>query len=152
MAELKEKLLHLLKENNTPHGIALGTALGVFISTLPVYGLHTALVVIAAVVVPRANKLAILLGTNFSIPPTLPFITWGGYEVGRRVLSKDYAPLNLAYFHHFTFKKLGEFYYPLFVGSVIMGLVFSVVTYAVTLYISTKIKEKRERRDKDTPV
>jgi len=110
------------------------------------------LVVIVAVVVPRANKLAILLGTNFSIPPTLPFITWGGYEVGRRVISKDYAPLNLTYFQHFTFKRLGEFYYPLFVGSVIMGLGFALITYFVTLYISGKIKEKRERRDKNTPI
>jgi uncharacterized protein (TIGR03546 family) len=152
MSAVKEKLLHLLKENNTPHGIALGAALGVFISTLPVYGLHTALVVIVAVIVPRANKLAILLGTNFSIPPTLPFITWGGYEVGRRVLNKDYAPLNLAYFQHFTFKKIGEFYYPLLVGSVIMGMVFAAITYLVTLYISSKIKEQRERRDKGTQI
>ena len=152
MAAVREKLLHLLKDNNTPQGIALGTALGVFISTLPVYGLHTALVVIVAVIVPRANKLAILLGTNFSIPPTLPFITWGGYEVGRRVLNKDYAPLNMNYFQHFTFKKLGEFYYPLLVGSVIMGMVCAVITYFITLYISGKIKEKRERRDKDTQI
>jgi uncharacterized protein len=152
MSAVKEKLLHLLKENNTPQGIALGAALGVFISTLPVYGLHTALVVIAAVIVPRANKLAILLGTNFSIPPTLPFITWGGYEVGRRVLNRDYAPLNLAYFQHFTFKKLGEFYYPLLVGSVIMGMVFAAIAYFITLYISGKIEAKRERRDKDTQI
>ena len=145
MPGVKEKLLHLIKANGTPRGIALGVALGVFIATLPVYGLHTVMVILCAVIVPQANKLAILLGTNFSIPPTLPFITWAGYDMGRVILRKNYAPLNLEYFRHFNFKNIGDFYYPLFIGSLALGVVCAAIFYFVTLHCVKRIKEKRAR-------
>ena len=68
------------------------------------------------------------------------------------VLALEKTVCSLSQSGHFTFKKLGEFYYPLLVGSVIMGMVCAVITYFITLYISGKIKEKRERRDKDTQI
>ncbi|MDD5060180.1 MAG: DUF2062 domain-containing protein, partial [Candidatus Omnitrophica bacterium] len=75
---LKEKILKLLKFNNTPQEIALGVGIGAFIAIMPVYGLHTVLVIIAALLIPRVNKIALLIGTNVSLPPTVPFITWIG--------------------------------------------------------------------------
>jgi len=48
---------------------------------MPLYGFHTLLCVIFAFLIPRANKIAILIGTNISLPPTVPFITWTGYNI-----------------------------------------------------------------------
>ncbi|MBF0533156.1 MAG: DUF2062 domain-containing protein, partial [Candidatus Omnitrophica bacterium] len=59
--ELKTKLAAILKSNTLPEEIALGVAIGVFISILPLYGLHTLLVVIAALLIRKSNKLAILI-------------------------------------------------------------------------------------------
>ena len=84
--EIIAVLVGALKEHPDPHGIALGVAIGSFIGILPLYGLHTVLCVIALFLIPRANKLAILVGTNISLPPTIATITWTAYDIGRLLL------------------------------------------------------------------
>lgn len=74
---IKQRFLALLKMHNSPREIALGVSLGVFIGVTPLYGFHTLLVILFALAVKKANKIAILIGTNISIPPTMPFLTWG---------------------------------------------------------------------------
>ena len=139
-----EKLKHLACSNRSPGQVALGVGIGVFICTLPVYGLHTLLLVAFAFMVPRANKLAMFIGTNFSLPVTLPFITWCGYEIGRYVLPRDYPPLSWDYFRHFDFKLIGDFYGPLFVGSVILGVICGCFFFVVT-YIGMKVFLSRKK-------
>ena len=129
---LKERTLALLKLNNTPQEIALGVAIGVFIAILPLYGLHTIMVVMAALLVKRANKIAMLLGTNISLPPSVPFITWAGYSIGRWVLASHDPALSWSAFRGFTYKKFLDHYYPLFVGSYILGLACAVIFYFLT--------------------
>jgi len=122
-------LIALLKLHNSPHDIALGVAVGVFICVLPVYGLHTILAVLAAVLIKQTNKFAILAGTSFSIPPTVPFITWAGYELGRLALGGDYPPFCRETFRHFSYATFWKIYYPLFVGSMMLGLILSILFY-----------------------
>lgn len=126
---LKERILALLKLNNTPQEIALGTAIGVFIGVTPLYGLHTALFVIAALLIRRANKIAILVGTNISLPPTVPFITWAGYSIGRWAVASNDPALSWSTFRGFTYAKFIHHYYPLLIGSLILGLVCAFMTY-----------------------
>ena len=143
---LKEKIKRIIYSQNSPPEIALGVAIGVFICVLPLYGLHTILFIAIAFLVPRANKAAMFIGTNFSLPPTLPFITWAGYDVGRRVLTRHhYQPLDFAYFRHFDFRHIGNFYFPLFVGSVILGAVCAVTFYVIT-YIAVVIFKRRKHK------
>jgi len=134
-AKFKEIFVKLLKLNTTPPEIALGISIGVIIAVLP-------LCVIFAFFIPRANKIAILVGTNISLPPTVPFITWAGYNIGRLILGPQYAPLNLATFKGIRFKDMLHFYYPLFVGSLVLGLFLSVIFYFFTLRF---IKKRRNR-------
>lgn len=144
MNKIKEIFLKLIKLNSTPRGIASGVAIGAFIGVLPLYGLHTVLVVIAAVLIPRTNKVAILLGTNISLPPTVPLITWSGYEIGRFVLPKSYPSLAEAYFkQHITIETIKSIYYPLFVGSLILGLICATILYFIILIIITRFKHKK---------
>ncbi|MFH0918434.1 MAG: DUF2062 domain-containing protein, partial [Candidatus Omnitrophota bacterium] len=96
--KFKKILVKLIRQHSSPHEVALGAGIGAFISVLPIYGLHTILVVVAAIIVRPANKIAILLGTNLSLPPTIPFITWAAYEIGRFILNKDLPPLDWGFF------------------------------------------------------
>lgn len=137
---LKEKILRLLKLNNTPREIALGVAIGAFIAIMPVYGLHTVLVIIAALLIPRVNKISLLLGTNVSLPPTVPFITWFGYSIGRFMLGRDYPAFRWTDFKNFNPKHFMNYYYPLFIGSIIEGLICGLVLYFLTLWF---IKRRR---------
>jgi uncharacterized protein (DUF2062 family) len=137
----------LLKLNNTPPEIALGVSIGVMIAVMPLYGFHTILCVIFALLIPRANKIAILVGTNISLPPTLPFITWAGYSIGRLVLGDKYPPLNLSSFKGVTFKKMLDLYYPLFIGSFILGILLATMFYFLTLWFIEKRQRSKEIKD-----
>jgi len=130
--------------NNTPYDIALGTSIGIFIAILPLYGFHTLLVLIAAVLVRRANKIAILVGTNISLPPTLPFITWAGYEIGRFILGNKLPPLRWVDFKGITFQKILDFYPPLFIGSLVLGVMCALIFYFITFFVVKGFKERRE--------
>ena len=142
--KFKEIFYKLVKEHNSPQEIALGAGIGAFISVLPVYGLHTILVVIAAFIVRPANKIAILLGTNFSLPPTVPFITWAGYEIGRFILKENFAPLSWDFFKNLSFQKIASHYRPLFLGSLILGVILGIIVYGVTFLVVKKIKERKK--------
>ena len=141
--KIKDTILKLIKLNSTPGGIALGVSIGVFIAIIPLYGFHTLMVIIAALLIPRVNKVAILLGTNISLPPTVPFITWAGYEIGRFLLTKDYPSLRLSYFIHISLKVLKDLYFPLFIGSVVLGIICVLFFYFITLIIVKKIYRKK---------
>ena len=142
--EIIAALVRVFKAHNAPHEIALGIAIGSFIAILPLYGLHTVLCVIAAIVIPRANKLAIVLGTNVSLPPTVAFITWTAYDIGRFLLvNKNYPPLSWEYIRNFKISKVSEFYYPLFIGSIVLGLLCAGAFYLITLAIANHFKKKR---------
>ena len=142
----KRLIIKLLKYNNTAPEIALGIAMGVFIAVLPVYGLHTVLVIITALLVRRSNKLAILLGTNISLPPTVPFITWVGYEIGRLIFWGKYPPLLWVDFKKLDLAKLTKLYPPLFLGSVVLGFICAVVFYFLVYFIVVKFKSKKLAR------
>ncbi|MFH0856059.1 MAG: DUF2062 domain-containing protein [Candidatus Omnitrophota bacterium] len=152
---IKRIFFRLLLGNSTPHGIALGVAIGSFIGVLPVYGLHTALVIIAAVIVRPANKFAILLGTNISLPPTVPFITWAGYEIGRLILWGRFGPLQWSDFKNISFKNIASHYEPLFLGSIILGVICSLIVYFIVFFAVKGIKERKRhagrsrRKDKE---
>ena len=141
--KFKNILDKLIRQHNSPQEIALGAGIGAFISVLPVYGLHTVLVILAAIIVRPANKIAIFLGTNLSIPPTVPFITWAGYEIGRFILKGNLPPLSWEFFKHLTFQKIANLYGPLFLGSLILGVICAIVVYGLTFFVVKRIKLKK---------
>ena len=142
---LKERFFRLLRLNNSPSEIALGVATGVFIAIMPLYGFHTIMVIIAALLLKRANKIAILLGTNISTVFTFPFITWCGYNLGRQVIGNNYPPLQWQTFKFFSYKTILNFYYPLFIGSLIMGLILAVMFYFITFWFVMMRENKHQK-------
>jgi len=132
---LKERILKVFKLNNSPREIALGIAIGVFIAITPLYGFHTIMVISAALLIRRVNKIAILLGTNISTTITFPFITWAGYNIGRLIFGNKYPPLQWQTFKHFSYKTLLNFYFPLFIGSLFLGLALAVIFYLLTFWL-----------------
>jgi len=139
---IKEKVRALLKKNKSPHDIALGVAIGVFICCLPLYGLHTILVIILAIMVKSANKIAMLIGTSLSIPPTVPFITWAGYSIGNFLLGENSPTLDWAKIRSLNFQALKDLYYPLFLGSVVLGVISAIIFYYI-VYWFLKVRTKK---------
>ena len=142
-AKFKKILSKLVHLNNTPAEIALGIAIGVFIATLPIYGLHTLILLLAALIVRKANKIAMLVGTNISLPPTVPFITWAAYEIGRAIIDPKLAPLTWNDFRNINLPAIAEKYPVLFVGSVVLGAVCAVAAYILTFFIVRAYQRKK---------
>jgi uncharacterized protein (TIGR03546 family) len=138
--KIKALFKKLLRLNNTPEEIALGVAVGIFIGVTPLYGFHTTIVVLLSMLIPRTNKIAILASSNISIPPTAPFISWAGYEIGRLILGSNYPAISWSMLKKFTYQSIADILYPLFLGSFVLGLIASVISYFLILLIIRKTR------------
>ncbi|WP_323035854.1 DUF2062 domain-containing protein [Pararhodobacter sp.] len=79
-------VLHRMRRlPDTPERIALGIAVGSFVSFLPLYGLHFASAALLAWIF-RGNILAALLGTFYGNPITFPFMAVSALELGHWLL------------------------------------------------------------------
>ncbi len=143
--KIKNAVLRLVRLNSTPRGIAMGVAIGVFIGITPLYGLHTAMVLLSVLLIPGANKVAILAGTNISIPPIMPLITWAGYGIGRAMLGGDYPALDLTVLRNIHYRDIPRLYLPLFLGSIVLGIACAVVFFFLTYVLVRKIRDRKSR-------
>lgn len=131
----KQFFWNVVKLNSSPERIAFGVAVGVFIGVTPLYGMHTVLALFAAMLIPRTNKIAILAGTNITIPPLAPLVSWLGYVIGRLILhNPQYPVLNWAVLKSLSVDDITFLYYPLFLGSIVLGVILAVVFYFIALF------------------
>lgn len=144
--KIKQLLQSLITAHTSPHEIALGIATGVFIGCTPLYGLHTILFIALAFLIRPANKLAMFIGTNISLPPTVPLISWLGYSLGRLILNGDYPPISWSMLKNLSFKDFLNLYYPLLIGSLVVGFIagclFYLITYALIVFHRTRKKRR----------
>jgi len=85
------------------------------------------------------------VGTNISLPPSVPFITWAGYEIGRMVLRGGYVSLQWSDFKNITWQKITHLYPPLFLGSLILGFACALVAYCLVFLLIKRLKERKVR-------
>ena len=64
------------------------------------------------------------------------------------MINGNFEPLNWSVFKSMTFEKICTYYPPLFLGSVILGIVCAVIFYFLAFFITKKLnlKKKRVRR------
>ena len=122
----KELFLFLLKENNSPSGLALAAAIGTFIAVLPIFMFHTAVIVFVSVRL-HLNKIMMLAIQNLFMPPLSPFlcIELGHYMIYGKWLT-EVTFENVALEMH---KRLFEW----LCGSLILAPLFSVIIYFLVL-------------------
>jgi uncharacterized protein len=139
---IKKIFLHLIQSNSGPHEIALGVAIGVFIGFLPLYGLHTAMVVVIALLIPHTNRIGMLLGINVTMPFTAPFVYWASYCVGRFLTGDKVPALTIANIKGLGLSDIPSMYYALFYGCVVLGAVCAALFYAMAFYAVKALKKK----------
>lgn len=92
----------LLQSNDAPEKKALSIALGVFIGISPLWGFHTALVILLAVSL-KLNKLIAFTFSNVSLPPFIPFIVIGSLKLGAFLLGEESITMDVGHFNFETF-------------------------------------------------
>ncbi len=154
---------NVLHANDTPHQIALGVALAMFITFLPIVGIQT-FVAVGVAALFRANKavcIPIVWITN-------PFTIWpiygacwvighwavadpgavGQHEVLAHLQAVDATTTSffeLAYWKGLLDQML-SFGVELWVGCALVGVIFAVISYFFALWGVVRYREKRRQR------
>ena len=124
-------IYRVLHVDDTPHRIALGVAVGVFVAWTPTVGFQMILTIFLAWLL-RANKLVGVPFAWISNPFTLiPIYMWCNYNVGRLLLPGDYprpdfdAVVVTGTFHErflALWNSTVHVFEPLWLGSIVVGL------------------------------
>jgi len=147
---IKEKWHLLVKENDTPHDIAIGLSIGIFGGIVPVIGMQTVLIILLLWISRRPNYAAAMFSSFIMNQFTFIPILYMDYQIGIFFL----PPKQLLDF--MTIKKLisdkditqllyvGKgIIYPMLLGGLICGLFFSLLTYLIIFYLLKFRQEKK---------
>jgi uncharacterized protein (DUF2062 family) len=126
----------LMTINDTPHSIALGSAIGIFFGFTPLWGVKT-LLSIAVAWVFRCNKIAAAIAVTLHdvLIFVMPAIYFAEYKMGCWALHRPppghrirfYFGLH-DYLHWSVFTRL---VWPAFVGSLFVALPCAIVVYLI---------------------
>ncbi len=150
---VKKYYYKLLRADGSPHAIALGVALGLFLGTAIPLG--QALLAIFFAIIFRANKIVAFALTWVSNPYTTPFMYLGFCYLGSRVLGEPLSIENIKLmikdvFTSFTFEKCWNigFYIILsyMVGGAIIGGISAIVGYFISKKMVIKYRKIRKTR------
>jgi hypothetical protein len=115
----------------TPHAVALGFAAGVFISSTPFIGFHMVLSAALAWII-GGSIVAALLGTFVGNPLTYPLFWVSSYELGSLMLGQGDSDVELDLSKGiFQTEQIWTLLKPMTLGSIPIGIVLAVLTYAL---------------------
>ncbi len=133
--------------DDSPHGIALGLALGIFVGFLPLMGIQMAVVLVVALPFRKANRVSAVAGVWISNPitviPLYAFIYWAGTFFYRKGSVLSYSifkeritdVLELDGFIDKTaaFLSIGaDIFIPMCVGGAFVGMIMGFLVYFAT--------------------
>ena len=121
--------------------ITAAVMLGIFMGIIPVWG-YQMIIAFAIAHLLKLNKILTLVASNISIPPMLPFLIYGSYFTGCKVLQ---APVELT-LSNITLESVKHSLLPYIVGSVVFAALCSVAVGAVTLGLLTVFRRKKRGR------
>ena len=139
----------LMTLTDTPHSIALGSAIGIFFGFTPLLSMKT-LLSIAVAWLCKCNKIAAAVAVTLHdiILPLMPAIYFWQYKIGMRVLHG--RPAARAAFHPFAFSDFthwGAFLrvgWPLLFGSFFLAVPCALITYLIMRMLVTRAQSDRQ--------
>ncbi|MET3560197.1 uncharacterized protein (DUF2062 family) [Bartonella japonica] len=149
----------ILRISATPHKVALGFAIGIFLACSPLFGMHIVLAVFFSWIF-RANFAAAIIGTIFSNPLTFLLIVMADYKVGYFCLSlfSDVNEISLsqirALFNGLTFTNISLLFKgawvsimkPMFLGGSLLGFILGGLSYIGVYRAIVRFQQKRYQK------
>jgi len=167
--QLWHKILTL---NATPHSIALGLGLGMFVGFLPIMGVQMFVVMIVSIPFRKANKVSAVSGVWITNPitviPIYMFIYWIGtffysgqdiltYKTFKRTFSEILSIQGdsfweAAWLQTKAFIGLGgDIFIPMFIGGIVIGTIAAVITYFFTKHFVSIYQGEKLKSSDDFP-
>jgi uncharacterized protein (DUF2062 family) len=153
-------IYRVLHVDDTPHRIALGVAIGIFVTWTPTIGFQMILTVALATLL-RSNKAVGVPFVWISNPFTLVPIYYPNYRLGCWMLGRN--PLGPAFLAgagagsgwleqiQAWWQATWQVFWPLWAGSFVVGLLLGVASYFATRYAVIRYRAYWHRRHPDPP-
>ena len=162
---IKGFFVELMMLNDTPHGIAMGVAVGLLVGLTPTVGLQMAIVALISLFI-RCNRTAGCAIVWITNPVTMVPIFFFNYVVGARLLQR-WVNLDVLTWSDFSSQIREAFVYPhwyenmvamilaffrltirlagpLWFGSVIVALGLAVPSYFIVLAMVKRCRRKKQ--------
>lgn len=144
---INQLLVRMRQLQGNPHYVAMGMAVGIFISIMPIIPLQT-VVAIALAFLVRGSKSAAALGTWLSNPLTIPLVYYANYKLGCLLLGYQGTLKHIAFDSFSQLMELGlEVTWAMIVGGMVIGAFLGVIAYFVTLRVFITIRRKSSQID-----
>ena len=127
----------------TPAQLGAAVGLGVLFACTPFYGLQLVLALTVAVPL-RLNKIAVALGTQFSIPPMIPLIVFAGANMGELLLHQRMLPMRMAELRAIPVGELAtRIGLAWTVGGFVLGAVLGVLVGGAVAFTVARVRKGR---------
>ena len=142
--KLTKENIKLFINNNITHSpdsnlrITAAVMLGIFMGIVPVWG-YQMLIAFAIAHMLKLNKVITLVASNISIPPMIPFLIYGSYFTGCKILQ---VPIELT-LSNITLESVKNSLIPYVVGSVIFAALCSVAVGLVVFGLLAVFRRKK---------
>lgn len=132
---------------DSPHSIALGTAIGIFFGFTPLWSMKT-LLSIAFAWICRCNKIAAAIAVTLHdvILPLMPAIFWWEYRIGYRVLHGT-RPQRIRFGHFTIWDYLHSDIFIRVIWPTLVGSFFLALPTAIATYIAMRMLVSRARTE-----
>jgi uncharacterized protein (DUF2062 family) len=128
----------LLSENTSPARLGIAVGVGVLFACTPFYGFQLWLALGVAWLF-RLNKVAVAIGTQFSIPPMIPFIVLASVWIGELLVHGRSPSLSRAQFQSVGARELlTQFGAAWVVGGLVVGAIAGTLIGAVVTLIAAR--------------
>jgi uncharacterized protein len=152
-AWLRWVLLTLVRQAENPHKVALGFAVGVWVSFVPILGTHLLVAAVACYAL-RASFMAAFVGSWVGNPWTYYAMWWCGYQLGHRLLGLPEIDIKSLLSGTFSLSMVwynAEVFwhgviFPALIGGLIVGVPLSAPFYFVVRWQVRKFIKARRKR------
>ncbi|EJF81934.1 DUF2062 domain-containing protein [Bartonella doshiae] len=149
----------ILRISATPHKVALGFAIGIFLACSPLFGMHIVLAVLFSWIL-RGNFAAAIIGTIFSNPFTFLLIVMADYKIGYLCLSlfSDVNEISLSQirtlFDGITLSNVpllfksawNSIMRPMLLGGALLGFILGSLSYIGVYRAIARFQQKRYKK------
>ena len=148
---LNDHHMTLMAIADTPHSIALGSAVGIFFGFTPLYSLKT-LLSIGVAWIFRCNKIAAAIAVTLHdvLIFAMPAIYWAEYKLGCAVLNRP-PPRRIRFgdiglHDYFNWHVFSHLVWPALIGSLFLAIPSAVVVYFLMRMLVSR-SQKAQRPD-----
>ena len=149
-AKIKSKIRHWAKRtkalNGEPRYVAMGMAVGIFVSATPTIPFQT-IIAVALAFIMRGSKAAAALGVWLSNPITFPVFYLASYKIGAFLFGIS-TDTDITGQTTPDLLKLGfDISLAAITGGIIIGIIIAIGAYIITYKIVRKFRSRKKRTE-----